>query len=329
MTSLRQRDPIAIAIIGLVVLALLATAAYNVDSLPIIGGGTRYTAEFTEAAGLRASDPVSIAGVQVGRVTAVELAGDRVRVSMRIKDAWIGDQTNASIEIKSLLGAKSVSLDPRGERALDPRTIIPLQRTAAPYDVVQALNGLSGTLQEIDTGQLERSLQTLADTFRGTPAEVRGTLDGLSRLSRTVANRDQEIHHLLVNTYAVSGVLAGRNAEFTRLLADGNLLLAEVRRRREVISVLLSSTQRLSVQLRGLVADNRQQLRPALEQLDRVAAVLQRNQENLDRALQLAPVFIRLLTNTLGNGRWFDNYVCGLLPPPTALGPLMINERGC
>ena len=329
MTSLRQRDPIAIAIIGLVVLALLATAAYNVDSLPIIGGGTRYTAEFTEAAGLRASDPVSIAGVQVGRVTAVELAGDRVRVSMRIRDAWIGDQTNASIEIKSLLGAKSVSLDPRGERALDPRTIIPLQRTAAPYDVVQALNGLSGTLQAIDTGQLERSLQTLADTFRGTPAEVRGTLDGLSRLSRTVANRDQEIHHLLANTYAVSGVLAGRNAEFTRLLADGNLLLAEVRRRREVISVLLSSTQRLSVQLRGLVADNRQQLRPALEQLDRVAAVLQRNQENLDRALQLAPVFIRLLTNTVGNGRWFDNYVCGLLPPPTALGPLVINEGGC
>ena len=331
MTPLRQRDPIAIAIaiIGLVVLALLATAAYNADSLPIIGGGTSYTAEFSEAAGLHASDPVYIAGVEVGRVTAVELVGDRVRVSMRIKDAWIGDQTNASIGIKSLLGAKSVSLDPRGERALDPRTIIPLQRTAAPYDVLEALNGLSGTLQEIDTGQLERSLQTLADTFRGTPAEVRGTLEGLSRLSRTVASRDQEIRHLLENTDAVSGVLAGRNAEFERLLSDGNLLLAEVRRRREAISVLLSSTQRLSVQLSGLVTDNRQQLRPTLEQLDRVAAVLQRNQENLDRALQLAPVFIRLSTNAVGNGRWFDNYVCGLLPPPTALGPLVINEGGC
>jgi phospholipid/cholesterol/gamma-HCH transport system substrate-binding protein len=41
MTPLRQRDPIAIAIIGLVVLALLATAAYNADRLPIIGGGAR------------------------------------------------------------------------------------------------------------------------------------------------------------------------------------------------------------------------------------------------------------------------------------------------
>lgn len=329
MTSLRPRNPIAIGIIGLVVIALLATAAYNADSLPIIGGGTTYTAEFSEAAGLRTGDPVYIAGVAVGRVTAVELAGDRVRVSLRIRDAWIGDQTNASIEIKSLLGAKSVSLDPRGEHAMDPGVPIPLQRTAAPYDVVAALNGLSGTLQQIDTGRLEQSLQTLADTLRGTPDEVRGTLDGLSRLSRTVSSRDQEIHQLLAGTDKLSGVLASRNSEFERLLADGNLLLAEVRRRREAISALLTSTQRLSVQLRGIVADNDRQLRPALEQLDRVAAVLQRNQHNLDRALQLAPVFIRLFTNTLGNGRWFDNYVCGLLPPPTALGPLVINEGGC
>lgn len=333
MTALVQRHPIATGIVGLVVLALLVTAAYHADNLPIIGGATSYTAEFSEAAGLRAGDLVSIAGVDVGRVTTVELAPApgpaRVRVSMRIRDAWIGDQTNASIEIKSLLGAKSVSLDPRGQRALDSRTPIPLSRTAAPYDVVEALNGLSGTLQNIDTGQLEQSLQTLADTFRGTPAEIRGTLDGLSRLSRTVASRDQEIHHLLRNTYAVSGVLAGRHAEFERLLADGNLLLAEVRRRREAITALLTSTQRLSIQLRGVVADNGRQLRPVLEQLDRVAAVLQRNQQNLDRALQLEPVFIRLFTNTVGNGRWFDSYVCGLLPPPTALGPLVINERGC
>lgn len=329
MTLSRPRHPVAIGIAGLVVLALLAVAAYNADSLPIIGGGTVYTARFRDAAGLKAGDPVYIAGVEVGRVTAVELAGDQVRASLRVRHAWIGDRTTAAIEIKSLLGAKSVSLDPQGQRALDPGTPIPLARTASPYDVVEALSGLSGTLEQVDTAQLARSLQTLADTFRGTPADVRGTLDGLSRLSQTIAGRDQQIHHLLAGTQALTGVLAGRNAQFQRLLADGNLLLAEVRRRREAISALLANVQSLSVQLRGLVADNSAQLRPALEQLDRVAAVLQRNQLNLDRGLRLEPVFIRLFTNTLGNGRWFDNYICGLLPPPTALGPLVINERGC
>ncbi|MGH3824270.1 MAG: MCE family protein [Pseudonocardiaceae bacterium] len=329
MSSQRPRHPIAIGIVGVVVLALLATAAYHAERLPFIGGGTTYTAEFSDAANLTAGDPVYIAGIEVGRVSAVELAGDRVRVALRIGEAWLGDETNAAIEIKSLLGAKSVSLDPRGERALDPRTPIPLRRTASPYDVVDALNGLSGTLQQIDTGQLEQSLQTLADTFRDTPEEVRGTLDGLTRLSQTIASRDQEIRHLLAGTDTLSRVLASRNAEFERLLADGKALLTEIRRRREAISALLSSVQALSLQLRGLVADNSAQLRPALEQLDRVAAVLQRNQDNLAQGLQLEPVFIRLFANTLGNGRWFDNFVCGLLPPPTALGPLTINEEGC
>jgi phospholipid/cholesterol/gamma-HCH transport system substrate-binding protein len=325
----RTRHPILIGLTGLVILTLLAVAAYNVDKLPLVGGGTVYTAQFRDAAGLKAGDPVYIAGVEVGRVTAVELAGDRVRASLRVRNAWLGDQTNAAIEIKTLLGAKSVSLDPRGRHALDPSTPIPLDRTASPYDVVNALSGLSGTLQQVNTVQLAHSLQTLADTFRGTPADVRGTLEGLSRLSQTIASRDEQIHHLLTGTEALTGVLAGRNAEFERLLVDGNLLLAEVRRRREAISALLTDVQALSLQLRGLVADNSAQLRPALQQLDRVAAVLQRNQVNLDRGLQLEPVFIRLFTNTLGNGRWFDNYICGLLPPPTALGPLVINERGC
>ncbi|HET9258143.1 MAG TPA: MCE family protein [Pseudonocardiaceae bacterium] len=328
--SLRQpRHPIVLGIAGVIVLVLLAIAAYNADRLPVIGGGTTYTAEFSDAAGLRAGDPVYIAGVEVGRVRAVGLAGDTVRVSLRVRDAWLGDQTNAAIEIKSLLGAKSVSLDPRGEHALDPSTPIPRQRTASPYDVVEALNGLSGTLRQIDMGQLETSLRTLADTFRGTPEQLRGTLDGLSRLSATIASRDEQIRHLLRGTSTLSGVLAGRNTEFERLLTDGNLLLGELRRRRETISALLADVQALSAQLRGLVADNYAQLRPALTQLDRVAAVLQRNQRDLERALALEPVFIRLFTNILGNGRWFDNYICGLLPPPTALGPLTINERGC
>lgn len=329
MTSFRQRSPVPIAVIGLVIITLLTVAAYNSDDLPIIGGGTTYTAEFSESAGLQSDDPVYIAGIEVGRVTRVELTGDRVTVSFRIREAWIGDDTNAAIQIRSLLGAKALSLDPQGEQVLDPEQPIPLARTAAPFDVVEAFNGLSGTIEEIDTVALEQSLQTLADTFRGTPEEVSGALDGLSRLSRTIASRDDELAELLANTRTVSGVLADRNAEFERLLSDGNLLLAEVQRRRDAISALLTTTQTLSAELRGLVADNFEQLRPALEQLDRVAAVLQRNQDNLDRALELEAVFVRVFANAVGTGRWFDNYVCGLVPPTTATGPITINEQGC
>lgn len=325
VTSFQSRDPIPIGIVSLLVLALVALSAYYVDELPIIGGGTSYQAHFSEAAGLRPSDEVRIAGVKAGEVSDVTLDGARVLVTFKVKDAWVGDRSSASIQIKTLLGAKYVALEPRGEQRLESDQPIPLSRTASPFDVVDAFNGLSETVGEIDTEQLGRSFETLADTFRGTPDEARGALDGLSRLSRTIASRDDQLAELLDGADNVSGVLADRNQEFERLLADGNLLLEELDRRRDAISALLDNTQRLSAELRGLVAENREQLRPALEALDQVAATLQRNQDDLSDGIeQLAP-FVRLFSNTLSNGRWFDNFVCNLTPPRE--GP--INEEGC
>ena len=59
--------------------------AFRAQDLPVIGGGDTYYASFSEAGGLKANDEVRIAGVRVGKVEAVELAGDHVRVTFRVK----------------------------------------------------------------------------------------------------------------------------------------------------------------------------------------------------------------------------------------------------
>ncbi len=317
------RNPVATAVIGLLVIVLVVVVAFNGPAL--FGGGTTYKAEFREAAGLTAGDMVTVAGVEAGRVQDVELEGDHVLVTFRVTDAWVGDRTSASIEIRTLLGAKTLALDPQGDEELRPDRTIPLSRTSSPFDVVEAFDGLSGTLDQVDTGQLAQSLTTLSDTFRDTPPEIRGALDGLSRLSTTIASRDEEIRRLLAGTHQLAGVLADRKGDVEKLLKDGNLLLGELQRRRDAIGRLLDGTIALSEQLRGLVADNKEQLRPTLEQLDRVAALLQRNKDALGAGIRDLAVFVRLFTNATGNGRWFDNYICALLPP--AVGP--VNQEGC
>ncbi|WP_181780560.1 MCE family protein [Pseudonocardia pini] len=317
------RRPVLLAVVGLVLIAVVAVVAFQA---PALFGGQAYKAEFSEAAGLQPGDRVTVAGVEVGRVTKVALNGDHVDVGFRVDDAWVGDRTAASIEIATLLGSKYLALDVQGDRELDPDTAIPRDRTISPFDVVEAFDGLSGTIDAIDTDQLATSLRTLSDTFRDTPDDVRGTLDGLSRLSTTISSRDEQIRQLLAGARNLSGVLADRREDFDALLSDGNLLLGELQERRDAIDRLLSGTRLLSQQLSGLVADNQAQLRPTLETLDRVVAVLQRNQDDLAATLQNEAVFIRLFSNAVGNGRWFDNYICGLLPVPS-IGPL--NPGGC
>jgi len=314
MKSFRERNPVPIGVIGTVVLLAVAALVYFWQDLPVLSGGTTYEAEFTEAAGLRPDDEVRVAGIKVGEVTDVELDVDRVLVTFRVEDAWLGDRTTAAIKIKTLLGRKFLALHPTGDTAQDADRRIGLDRTVTPYDVTQAFEGLANTAGAIDTDQLAESFRTISDTFAGSPDHVRSALDGLTALSRTISSRDDQLAQLLVNTRQITSTLAGTNEEFDKLLDDGDLLLTELNNRRDAIHDLLTGTTDLAEQLSGLVADNEKQLAPALAQLDTVTDILQRYGTKLDQSLKLAGPYFRAVNNATGSGRWIDNYVCGLVP---------------
>ncbi|SEP42241.1 MCE family protein [Amycolatopsis saalfeldensis] len=325
MKSFQKRNPVPIALVGLAVLVLGFIAALNSDSLPIIGGGTTYSAEFSEAAGLATDNDVRVAGVKVGKVSAIKIDGASVKVSFKVKDAWLGDKTTAAIKIKTLLGQKYLSLDPQGVGTLNPDQAIPRDRTMSPFDVLDAFRGLSQTVDNINTDQLAQSFDAITQTFANTPADVKGALSGLSKLSDTIAKRDSQLSNLLANTREVSQTLVDRDAEVTKLITDGNQLLDEVSKREQAISALLDGSRQLATQLQGLVDDNDKQLDPVLTNLDQLTSMLQRNQDSLAQGIAKFAPFIRVFTNTIGTGHWFDNYICGLVLP--SVGPL--NQEGC
>jgi phospholipid/cholesterol/gamma-HCH transport system substrate-binding protein len=328
MKPLSRRSPIGVAFAGLAILAAVAALTFFSGDLPFIGGGTTYTAYFAEAGGLQPGNEVRIAGVVVGHVTGVSLDGDKVAVTFQEKGAWLGNATTAAIKIKTLLGDKYLSLDPQGSAPLDSAQPIPLGRTTSPYDVQQAFSDLGQQLGQINAAQLGRSLQVLSDAFASTPPYVRSALRGLADLSSSVASRQEQVASVLAGTRTVTGILASEDARFQALLGDGNLLLSELEQREAAIGSLLVTTQALATQLSGLVNDNQATLNPALRALDQVTGVLERNQANLAQAIALAGPYYRLLGNSLGNGRWFDVYLCGLIPS-SDLPPKDRPARGC
>ena len=106
-------------------IALLVFLAFNAQNLPLIGGGTVYKAQFSEAAGLQPDDPVRVAGVKVGKVESLALEDGAVMVEFRVKDAFVGDRSEAAIKIETVLGAKYVALVPRGGSGARPRQADP------------------------------------------------------------------------------------------------------------------------------------------------------------------------------------------------------------
>jgi phospholipid/cholesterol/gamma-HCH transport system substrate-binding protein len=313
VTPFRERNKTVIGAVGLTLILLLLVGAFKTDSLPFIGGGSVYKADFSEAAGLQKMDEVRVAGVKVGKVVSISLDKDHVVVSMRVKGIHLGEQTSAAIKIKTVLGRKFIMLVPSGAGSL--HGDIPMSRTSAPFDIAPAFQQLARTIAPIDTEQLAKSFSVLADDFRGSPAQVRASLNGLSRLSQTIASRDVKLHTLLDRAAGVTTVLAGRDQDLVAFLKDSDLILQEVKARRAAIHTLLTTTTDLSEQLIALVRENRATLAPALKSLRVVTDVLKANETNLDLSLQRLAPFVRVFANNLGNGRWFDVYVYNLTNP--------------
>ncbi|WP_031465282.1 MCE family protein [Sciscionella sediminilitoris] len=330
MRPLADRNQVSVGLVTLVVIALLVLAANFSDHLPLVGTGTTYAALFKESAGLRAGDRVDVAGVKVGEVRSVELDKGKARVAFTVNDTRVGAQSTLSIQIATVLGQKTLALDVRGTDPQPPGTTIPVNRTTSPYDVQQALEGLGRTTGDIDSQNLAKAFDVAADTFDKTPDSMRGALNGLTALSKTIASRDEALRRLVNNTSQVSKTVADRNDEVQRMLSDGGKLLSELQQRKKAIDALLDGTRGLAQQLSGLVDDNNARLKPALTQLNRLTTILSDQQDNLGNLVHNLAPYIRMFTNTVGSGRWFDGYMCGLLSPINDQGNgNVINPDGC
>jgi phospholipid/cholesterol/gamma-HCH transport system substrate-binding protein len=329
MKPFRERNPVPIGIAGVIFLALFGVLAFQAQNLPFFnGGGKIYRANFTESANLVKTNAVRVAGVKVGTVTSVGLEDDHVVIKFRVRDGIsLGSQTKASIRIATVVGQEYLALDSEGSGKLDPKTAIPVSRTTPPFDVIPAFQDLATTVNKIDTTQLQKALNTLSADFSDTAPNVKQALTGLSRLSTTIASRDEQLQTLLAHAKGVTGVLAGRDKELQQLLVSTDQVLQVLNARHEVISQLLQNTSALATQLTGLVVDNRSALNPALTHLKTVIDTLNANEASIYRTLQLAGPFVRVFSNTIGNGKWFDTYVANLGPfaaqvqlPPSLLG---------
>ena len=109
----RERNPVPIGAIGLLSIALVLFLAFNIQSIPLIGGGDHYSAAFSEAGGLIKGDDVRIAGVKVGKVTKVDLAGNRVMVDFKVTEpAAFGTADRCQRADEDAARAKYLALEP-------------------------------------------------------------------------------------------------------------------------------------------------------------------------------------------------------------------------
>src|SRR4051812_46472838 len=179
MRRYSSQQIVRIGTISVVVLLIAMAAALNLQKFPGMRG-TGYTAAFSDASGLHKGCIVEISGVQVGRVSDIELKGDYVLAHFDIDNGIsFGDRSSAEIGVLNLLGEKFIDLYPAGDQKAEGGSTIPLERTDSSYDIVKVFGQLADTTENIKIPQLQEALSTVADTMDRSSDDAGAVFDGL------------------------------------------------------------------------------------------------------------------------------------------------------
>ncbi|OBB73290.1 MULTISPECIES: MCE family protein [Mycobacterium] len=309
-------NPLRKGIFGIFLVACLVLVSFGYSSLPFFPQGKPYEAYFSDAGGIIPGNDVNVSGIKVGKVTVVELAGDAAKVLFTVdRDIRVGDQSMVAIKTDTVLGEKSLAVTPQGTGEA---TVIPLARTTTPYTLATALQDLGQTAGELDKPRFEQALQAITDSLRNATPHLRGALDGVANLSRSLNKRDEALAQLLGHAKRVSDTLARRAGQVNQLIVDGNRLFAALDERRQALSNLIAGIDDVSEQLSGFVADNRREFRPALEKLNLVLDNLLERREHISEALKRLPPYATTLGEVVGAGPGFQVNLYGLPPAPLA-----------
>ena len=313
MKTFSERNPLIIGALGAAAVTGIVLAALEYDKLPIVNQDKEYSAYFADAGGLHTGASVDVSGFPAGKVSSMELDGARVLVTFSVdRKIFLGDRTEAAIKTKSLLGSKVLDVISRGDGELT--TTIPIERTVSPYQLPDALGDLATTISGLNTDQLSDSLATLAQTFSGTAPELRNAVQGVARFSQTLNERDAQLRNLLANARKATTVLAQRTDQIVTLVKSTNALLVELRTQSSAIDQIWNNISAVAQQLKGFIAENRQQLRPALEKLNGVLAIVDNRKERIQDAIKRLNAYALSLGEAVSSGPFFKAYLANLLP---------------
>lgn len=316
MLKYRGAHLIRSGFMGAVLIVLVIAVGLAPERLVSWATTIHYRALFSEAGGLAAGNKVLISGVKVGTVSDVSLhEGDAVvtfGVSGKVR---LGSQTTAHIRTGSLLGARVLTLEPAGSGTMHSSDVIPVSRTSSPYSLTEAVSEVTTNLAATSTETLNQSLDTLSATIDQIAPQLAPTFDGLTRLSRAINSRGETLDALLKSATDVTGILSEHSQQVNTLILDGNLLLKVLVQRRDAISELLANVSAVGKELSGLVADNESKLKPTLDRLNSVAAMLEKNRDNLAQALPGLKKFEITSGESVSNGFYYNAYVPNLAIP--------------
>ncbi|MFW0791224.1 MCE family protein [Gordonia sp. CPCC 205333] len=302
------------AVVVLAVLGLIAAGLYVFTP-----GKETVKANFAEAGQIRTGDNVRIAGIPVGAVSSVKLAGDHVEVTMSVdRNTFVGSESSADVKMLTIVGGTYIDITSVGEEPLGDKAI-PAARTSVPYSLTEVFQVAQPKISKIDATPLRKTLVQLNDGFASNPGSLRKNLTAVSSMLTNLNKRQDEF-----------GAMLNLAAEYSKTVnANGDVLTATVRNLSLFITEYDDFGRRLNAavfglngilaKLRGVFLAYRDDIDPLVRQIDSIGR-------------EFGPLLTRI-TPMINQGRDLIKKLEGMVAPDGSIkidqGNLVLSSDFC
>src|ERR1700739_348392 len=230
-----------------------------------------YSAEFSNASGLRAGQFVRASGVEVGKVKKVELVeGDkRIRVDFAVdRSVQLYQSTTAQIRYQDLIGTRTLEIS-RGsgenaERALPPGGFIPLSRTQPALDLDALIGGFKPLFRALDPQKVNSIASSIITVFQGEGGTINDILDQTAQLTARLSESDQAVGEVITNLNTVLDTTVRHRKQFDQTIDKFELLITSLKGRAAQLADGTAHISGAAGTVAALLADHRSPLHATL-----------------------------------------------------------------
>ena len=241
-----------------------------------IDQGYLVSADFVDSGGIFKGAEVTYRGVPKGKVTALTLRPDGVRVTMLLRPGTqVPADTKAFVGNRSAVGEQYIDLQPQsdGKPFLEEDDVIPKERTGIPIHPTQLLVNLDQLVNSVDVEDVAVVLEELGAAFEGTGDSLQRLIDAGDALTQTATEHLPETKRLISDGNTVLNTqrdVAGQFKSFNRDLAD---LSGQLRSSDPDFRRLFANGTQSAVETTDLLETNKSALPVLLSNLTTIAQV--------------------------------------------------------
>jgi phospholipid/cholesterol/gamma-HCH transport system substrate-binding protein len=275
-----------------------------------------YSAVFADVSQLKPGDPVHVAGIRVGTVDDVSLRPDKKVVVKFSADRGVALTTGTRVQVRyaNLVGDRYLELadGPGSTRMLPPGSQIPVDRTAPALDLDLLLGGLKPVINGLNPQDVNALTASLLQVLQGQGGTLESLLSETSSFSKALADKGQVVEQLIDNLDALLGTLAKDGDKFSGAIDRLERLLTELSADRDPIGAAIESLNNGTASIAGLLTHARPPLAGTVNQLNRLAPIVDQGKDRIDAALQKLPEDYRKLARPGSYGSFVNYFICGI-----------------